>query len=160
MKKRKNLPLILAVVICVVSVILMCVALGVQREEVVTFSPPPFEEGAQSGVPSVPPQLGWSEVDAKFYRASLCGVVKVVDGTADIWLTNPEHNDVWLRLRILSADGAVLAETGLICPGEYLQAITFDTVPESGQAISMKLMAYEPETYYSAGSVVLNTTVS
>ena len=55
--------------------------------------------------------------------------------------------------------GELLGETGLIRPGEYVQSVTFDTVPASGATISMKVMAYEPETYHSAGAVTLNTTI-
>ena len=60
---------------------------------------------------------------------------------------------------MLDEDGEVLGETGLIRPGEYVQAVTFDAIPVSGTAISMKVMAYEPETYHSAGAVTLNTTI-
>lgn len=159
-KKQKNMPLYLAAVICAASVLLMCVVLNNRKIETQPFTPPPFEEEAQSGVPEVPATLGWSEVDAKFYKASICGVVSITDGAADLWMTNPESNTVWLKLRILNAEGEILAETGILRPGEYLQTVEFNTVPEPGETIGLKLMAYEPETYYSAGSVVLNTTVS
>ena len=42
---------------------------------------------------------------------------------------------------------------------EYVQTVTFDTVPESGAAIRLKIMAYKPDTYYSAGAATLNTTM-
>lgn len=42
-------------------------------------------------------------------------------------------------------------------PNEYLKAVTFTTAPQSGAKIKLKIMAYEPETYYSAGAVTLNT---
>lgn len=124
-----------------------------------TFTPPPFEENAVSGVPAVPEGLGWGELDAKAYRASVCGVIRVENGSADVWFTNPESNAVWLKLRILDKNGNILGETGIIKPGEYVQRISFDTLPQSGDAIMLKLMAYEPETYHSAGAVTLNTTI-
>lgn len=40
-----------------------------------------------------------------------------------------------------------------------MQSVTFDTVPAPGATISMKVMAYEPETYHSGGAVTLNTVV-
>ena len=112
-----------------------------------------------SGIPDVPEELGWQELDAQAFRVSVCGAVVLEGSQADVWLTNPENNTVWMKLRILDADGAVLGETGLIRPGEYVQTVTFDTIPVSGAAISMKVMAYEPETYHSGGAVTLNTTV-
>jgi NADPH-dependent 2,4-dienoyl-CoA reductase/sulfur reductase-like enzyme len=159
--KKKNKPLILAAAICLVSVILMIAALANPKVgEPQAFTPPPFEDTAVSGVPAVPEGLGWGELDAKVYKASVCGVIRVEDGSADVWFTNPESNTVWLKLRILDKNGNILGETGIIKPGEYVQSIVFDTVPASGQAISMKLMAYEPETYHSAGVVTLNTTIA
>ncbi len=43
---------------------------------------------------------------------------------------------------------------------EYIQSIHFGTVPDEGEEIILKLMAYEPETYYSAGSATLKTMVA
>lgn len=161
MEKRKNKPLIVAAIICVISVIIMIVSLTVSsvNAETAEFTPPPFEEKAVQGVPNVPDGLGWNEVDAQVYKASICGEVIIEDNTSDIWLTNPDSNTVWLKLRILDSDGNILGETGIIKPGEYVQSVEFDTIPEDGETIGLKLMAYEPETYYSEGSATLNTTV-
>ena len=159
--KKKKMPLILAAAICLLSVITMITVLANPRKGAVqTFTPPPFEENAVAGVPTVPEGLGWGELDAKVYKASVCGVIRVEDGGADVWFTNPESNTVWLKLRILDRNGNILGETGIIKPGEYVQRVSFDTLPQSGDAIVLKLMAYEPETYHSAGAVTLNTTVS
>lgn len=160
MKKQKNVPLIAAAAICMLSIVLMILVLaipggGPEPE----FVPPPFEENALPGVPEVPDNLGWGEVNAKAFRASLCGVIIAEDGKADIWLTNPETNGVWLKLRVLDADGNILGETGILRPGEYVQSVALTKALEEGEAIGLKLMAYEPGTYYSAGSAVLNTTI-
>ena len=64
-----------------------------------------------------------------------------------------------IKLRVLDAQGDTLGETGLIRPGEYVQSVALDALPEDGDAVTLKLMAYEPETYYSGGSVSLKTTV-
>lgn len=159
--KKKNMPLILAAGVCLLSVIVMIAVLANPKEgEPQTFTPPPFEAFAVQGTPDVPEGLGWGELDAKVYKASVCGVIRVEDGSTDVWFTNPESNTVWLKLRVLDKDGNILAETGIIKPGEYVQSVVFNIVPASGDAISLKLMAYEPETYHSAGAVTLNTTVS
>ena len=161
MTKQKNVPLLAATIICAISVVVMIVALACSEgnQAPVAFTPPPFDENAVRGMPDVPDNLGWREVDAQVYKASICGVVTIENGNADIWFTNPESNTVWLKLRVSDANGNTLGETGLIRPGEYVQSVKFDIIPENGDAISLKLMAYEPETYYSAGSAMLNTTV-
>lgn len=161
MAKQKNIPLTAAAIICAISLLVMVAALAFSGGDLESsvFMPPPFDENVVQGTPDVPGNLGWSEVDAKVYKASICGVIIVDGGKADVWFTNLESNNVWLKLRVLDVNGNTLGETGLIRPGEYVQAVTFETVPEIGDSIGLKLMAYEPETYYSVGSVTLNTVV-
>ena len=77
----------------------------------------------------------------------------------DLYFTNDDGNGVWLKLRIFDGEGNIIAETGIIKPNEYVKTVTFDTVPEKGSAVKLKIMAYEPDTYYSAGAVTLNTVV-
>ena len=157
---RKNWAVPVLTVICLVCVAVMGATLFFTSRPVQgEFTPPPFEETAVCGTPDVPEKLGWQELDAQAFRVSVCGAVLLEGNRADIWLTNPESNTIWLKLRILDEDGEILGETGLIRPGEYVQSVTFDTVPAPGATISMKVMAYEPETYHSGGAVTLNTVV-
>ena len=107
----------------------------------------------------MPEDLGWEELDAESYKFSVCGVFALNNGKVDVWLTNPADNDVWLKLRVIDEGGSILGQTGLLYPGEYVRSVTLDTVPEAGEAVILKVMAYEPDTYYSAGVVSLNTTV-
>ena len=156
--KKWAVPVLAAV--CLLCLAMMAAALVyTQSPAQGEFIPPPFEESAVSGIPDVPEELDWQELDAQVFRVSVCGAVVLEGNRADVWLTNPESNTVWLKLRIMDENGTVLGETGLIRPGEYVQSVTFDTVPASGATISMKVMAYEPETYHSAGAVTLNTTI-
>ncbi len=80
--------------------------------------------------------------------------------TFKLFLCYQDSNTTWLKLRVLNAKGNILGETGLVKPGEYVHSVSLDIVPEAGAAITLKLMAYEPDTYQSAGAVGLNTTVS
>lgn len=161
MKKERNIPLMITVLICILSLTVMTLVLvrSPGRTETMSFTPPPFDTNAVQGMPDVPEGLGWGEMDAQVYKASVCGVVIPDGNTADVWFTNPESNSVWLKLRVLDGSGNMIGETGIIKPGEYVQAVTFTNVPQEGDTIELKLMAYEPETYYSAGSVTLSTTV-
>ena len=95
--------------------------------------------------------------DGMEFRAYICGNVIVKGDAADVYFTNSEKFDVWLKLRVLTADGILLGETGLIRPGEYVKSVSLTSEVEDGTAIKLKIMAYEPDTYYSAGSVTLNT---
>lgn len=158
---RETRPLLLAALLCLLSLALMCAALTLPRREATpaAFVPPPFEALAVQGSPAVPDGLGWGEVDAQAFRASICGAVTVADGQAQVWLTNPAESTVWLKLRVLDAQGRILGETGLLRPGEYVRTVALNKPLRPGEHIGLKLMAYEPDTYYSAGSAVLNTTV-
>ena len=159
-KYGKNWAVPLLAIVCLLCLAMMAVVLVyTQSTSQGEFTPPPFEKTAVSGAPDVPEELGWQELDAQAFRVGVCGSVVLEGSKADVWLTNPEGNNVWLKLRILDEDGEVLGETGLIRPSEYVRSVTFDTVPASGAEISMKVMAYEPETYHSAGAVTLNTTI-
>ena len=159
--KGKNLYILIAV--CAVAVLGMILALTLggrqQQPQRPNFTPPPFDASAEAGTPEVPDGMGYSEFDAKLFKASVCGEVKVVDGSADIYLTNPESNYAWLKVRVLDENGNILGETGLIKPGEYVKSVAFNTVPEKGAKIVLKIMAYEPNTYHSAGSASLNTVM-
>ena len=162
-KQKKNYILPLAAVLCVLSLAVMVFALTRQEEiptEMGEFTPPPFESAAVVGSPAVPDGLGWQELVARVYKVGICGKFIPKGNSADIWLTNPEGNTVWLKVRVLDEKGNTLGETGLVRPGEYVQSVALDTVPKAGTPIVLKIMAYQPDTYYSEGAVSLNTTIS
>ncbi len=147
--------------ICLLMLIAMCIILTVtgNTPDAPEFTPPRFDPAAVEGTPSVPAELGWYEVykEGMSFRASVCGEIILNDGVAKIYFTNPKGNSLWLKLRILNEDGEILAETGLVKPGEYVPEISFTTLPASGERLVLKLMSYQPETYYSGGSVTLTT---
>ena len=152
---KRRLIYILSV-LCVLSVAAMIFALVLGAEEM-TFTPPPFDPAAQSGVPEVPDGLGYQTLDAGVFRVALCGEIGT-DGTdAVVYLTNPADNDVWLKVRILDGNGEILGQSGLVRPGEYVKNIGLDLLPVPGTPIVLKVMAYEPETYHSRGAVSVNT---
>ncbi len=160
-KKRIDPLMLAAIIACAVAVVAMVVVIAIKfTPKKGEFVAPSFDSAAVVGTPEVPDGLGWGEAEAEEFVAMVCGVLNVNDGKADVWLTNPEKNTVWLKLRVMNEQGEILAETGLIRPGEYLQTVTFDTLPQSGDNITMKVMAYEPDTYLSAGAVSLKTVIS
>lgn len=156
-------PFIIIGAVCLVAVIGMIVALSLTGPKVIhkPFTPPEFDANAQVGTPEVEDE-SWKKVyqPGMSFVAYVCGKVELQENTADVYFTNDFDNDAWLKLRITDEQGNILAETGLIKPGEYLKSVTFTTVPAVGAKIAMKIMAYEPDTYYSLGAVTLNTVVS
>lgn len=157
-KKNRTVPILLAVL--AVLAVLMIVVLCLTKNDT-QFTPPPFEENAVSGVPEVADELGYSSPykEGMSYRFSVCGNVTAEGSDAVVYLTNPAENEVWFKLRVLDENGKTLGETGLLKPGEYVRCVTLSCVPPDGTKITLKIMGYEPETYHSAGSATLSTTI-
>lgn len=158
----KSKAIYFSAAICILAVLVMLLSLALTggKSEQAEFIPPPFETAAQSGMPDVADE-SWTQIyrDGMNFSAHICGKVILNGNAADVYFTNDDSNGVWLKLRILDGEDNILAETGLLKPNEYVRTVTFDTIPENKAAIRLKIMAYEPDTYYSAGAVMLNTTV-
>lgn len=147
--------------LCILSVITMIIVICNDSKNEVAFVPPSFDAEATVGTPEPPHELGWSEIyqDGMNYRVGICGNIVVYGDTADIYFSNAESNTVWLKLRVLDEQNNIICETGLIKPNEYIKSIKFDDETLNGGKVKMKIMAYEPETYYSEGSIVLTTNI-
>lgn len=164
MKKRKTKEsrvLSIAVVICAAAVVAMVIALCVPKVERGEFQPPPFDVNAQIGTPTVDERLGYSKLshDQLSFTAWLCGGVTVKDEAARLYFTSPEDNTVWLKVRLFNAKGDVIGESGIIRPGEYVEYVQLTKRLSVGDAIAIKVMAYEAETWRSEGAVTLNAKV-
>ena len=160
---KKTQTLFLAGILCILALVSMVLALvfgGTQKQNS-SFIPPPFDSSAESGPPEVPEELGWTEIyqDGMAFKCSICGNVIASGGAADVYFTNSSEQEVWLKLRVLDEDGSIIGETGLIKPGEYVKSVLIDKDVSDGSSIKLKIMAYEPQTYYSAGAVTLNTQI-
>lgn len=155
-KKNRLLPVVCT--LCALSLCVMAAALITRASS--GFRPPPFEAAAVKGTPEVPEELRYSPVQAKdAFAAYLCGKPLAENGQAVVFFTSPADNAFWLKLRVLDSAGICLGETGLLRPGEYVKDVKLKSVPENGAAVTLKIMAYEPETYYSLGTVSLKTTI-
>lgn len=161
MKNKYILPILSFLCVFAVGGMIFALKFGGKKTEEPLFTPPPFESSAQSGIPDTNDE-SWTKVyqEGMNFTAYVCGNVRLKEKRADVFFTNITENNVWMKLRLTDENGKILGETGLIKPGEYVQSVQFGTPPKIGQKIKIKIMAYEPETYYSAGAVLLNTTVS
>lgn len=152
----KKLLLPAAIIICAVAAIIMVIML-VTSGSGRSFTPPPFDPAAQTGAPDVPESAGYGDLDAGDFKFYAAGNLTAENGKTDIWLTNPEENNIWLKARLLDKDDNILGESGLIKPGEYVQSIELDEIPQGTSSVTLKIMAYAPDTYQSAGAIALTT---
>lgn len=158
-KEKALLAALAAAVLGAVCVLAVLLARG---EETPVFTPPPFDEAAEVGVPAVDAALAWGELKVREdYVVHVCGRLEAGDdGRVAVWFASAEDNAVWVKLRLLDAGGNTLGETGLLRPGEYVQYLTLTQPCAPGEtAVTLRVMAYEPETYYSAGAVALEAVL-
>ena len=147
--------------LCLLALIVMTIAL-LNTHNKAEFIPPAFETQASPGMPSSDILNGVDKIQHEDmpFCAYVSGELNVAaDNNVDIWLINPPENAVWLKLRVYEKNGTLLAETGLLKPGEYIRSVKFEHGVENGDEILLKLMSYQPETYFSMGEVILNTVV-
>lgn len=165
---RKDLKKALIVIgaICVLSVCAMVAALiHFKPTPQPEFTPPAFDTAAVAGVLKETDELkglGWSKLhqEGMSYAVYICGGILINEqNQADLWFYNIPENESWLKLRIFDAQGQVIAETGLIKPGEYLQTVQFTRAVADDEDLAIKVMGYEPETYLSTGAVSLKPAV-
>lgn len=165
-RKELKIAIIAIGAVCILSVCGMIAALiCFKPAEQPQFVPPAFDTAAVAGTVEETDELkglGWAKIhqDGMPYAVYLCGGILINEqNQADIWFYNIPENEVWLKLRIMDEQGEILAETGLIKPGEYLQTIEFSRAVADDEPLTVKIMSYEPETYLSAGAVTLQPAV-
>lgn len=156
--KKSVLPLVLAIV-CAISVIFAVVMLlNTNNTSNPQFTPPPFDDNAIEGTPAPDSDSGYDEVDATAYKIGICGKIMTESDKAFVYLNNLSENNVWIKARVFDTEGTVIGESGLIKQGWYLPYITLFNVPQD-KKLTVKIMAYEPDTYHSAGAVTLNAVI-
>lgn len=123
------------------------------------FTPPPFEEAAEEGMPELDDSRFQVFDFAGVFSAGLLPDPELKDGKADIYLSSPSTNTVWMKCKLLDEDGKLLGETGVIRPGTYVKSVIITRQPGQDVPITYRVISYEPETYYSEGSVNIATTL-
>ena len=154
----KNKNLIIALIICVISFVGFILALNSYNKSK-EFVKPEFETNVKEGMPKLTKEDGFEEFEvAEDYIIYMTGETKLEGNKLLVYFTSKKSNDVYVKLRILK-DDKIVGETGLLKPGEYIKEVKLDKSLKKDDKITLKVMGYEPETYYSAGSISLNTKV-
>lgn len=146
-----------------VLALLLVLALGVTllvRSRDRGFAPPPFESAAEKGTPTLTDEklrFGYATV-YEGLTVGLCGECVFADGALQVYFSSPEDNEAWVRIKIYNEKGKLLGESGILRPGEYVKSIALSSAPK-GDTLKIKLLSYEPNTYYSLGSAELTVAV-
>ena len=122
---------------------------------------PDFEKAALTGTPQVEERYGYSTLQVdETYLVRLCGVPANDGQSVDFYFTNPPESGVWFRAEVLDQDGQVLASTGVLRPGEYLPTVTLrEKLTQRETPVTVRIVAYEPDTWQSRGNVNLKLTL-
>ena len=125
------------------------------------FTHPDFDPAALTGTPEVDGRYGYSSLTvAEGYVVALCGVPANDSRTVELFFTNPPDNQVWLRAELLDQEGVLLASTGVLRQGEYLPSLVLDRPLTARETpVTLRVVAYEPDTWRSRGNVKLNMTL-
>ncbi|MFY9381987.1 MAG: hypothetical protein WAO54_07225 [Eubacteriales bacterium] len=158
---KKKMVLAVLCALCCLSVTVMILTVIKTMNDAVAFTPPEFDPSAVTGIPNVPEGLGYSSIEVEIgYKVYACGNLIAKGKSVDVYFTSPETNTVWLLLRVTDESGTVLGQTGIIHPGEYVKTLTLYEAPDKEKNVKMNIIAYQPETYISMGTVGLNTKLT
>lgn len=142
------------------AVVLLLADIIYNRATAESFTPPPHESAAESGTPTVSDDMGYTELyqEGMAYSVSICGVPKADGNSLTLYFTNLAENTCALKLRIYNENDVLLGETGLLSPGEFVRTVQLSESITPDTPLKLKIMSYDPDTYESVGSVVLNVT--
>lgn len=156
---NRGKKLIIWITAAVAAVAVMAVTVSVKMAQKPEFIPPEFEPNAKNGVPTVSEDFAYAEAAVGEYKVFSCAKIIAENGKAKVFFTNDESNDVWVKIRIVDANGEIIGESGLLNPGEYVEEVLLTYTPEKGTTVRVKVMLYEPHTYQSEGAVYLEAEI-
>ena len=161
MDKQQKILLAIVAAVLAVALIVVGIIVGTRGNDVQDFVPPPFDETAVVGMSSLPSEEQGFQTFSVSEELSfgMCGNLIYKDGRVDVSFLSSGSNTVWVRVKLVDRKDKVLAESGLIRPGEYVQYLSLSTVPRDGSGFKVKIYTYEPETYYSKGSATAEVRI-
>lgn len=156
MKKNKNIIILITILILLVGIIVLLL-INIKNKS--TFKKPNFDSNATTKIPE---KLDYkaSVIDiSEGYSIYIDGIPHLDKNNLNINFISIEDNNVWIKIRILDEETNIIAESGLIKPGQYLKNVTLKKKISSKDNITYVIIGYEIGSYLSAGTIKLNTRV-
>ena len=136
--------------------IIIVIVLFVNKKD---FVPPKMDTSSKSGTPKYVEELGYKNLKmSDDYNVAIAGKPKIDKKDLFVYFTSDKSSKYLFKLRVYKND-ILVAETGLIEPGHYIDRVGVGNKIKAGDNISFKIMGYEYDTYYSAGEVFLDVRV-
>ena len=151
---------IIAILIAIIFVVLLAFMLANYIYSNKNNNTIVFDKNAIVGEPSPDKEYYYSSLTSPtgYYVSLASNLYRQDDDSLMLFLTNPSINDVYFMCKIENTKGEVLYQSNVIKPGEYIDKLKAYKKIEEDKEIDIKIyiIAYEKDTYYSAGEVVLN----
>lgn len=153
--KKENILLI----IIIVALLIILILLVNSYKKKIEFVRPDFDDSV-TAIPDVIESKYYSEFNGEAYSLGINGVLTLSDNKIKVDFTSSINNDVYLKIRLLNKNNDILAESGLVKPGEYLEyLISSKKIPKEDN-YSIKVMSYNTETYESESAIKLSVKIN
>ena len=158
----KNQRLILKITFSIVLIILAtAIILFYNKGSLVKkgqFIIPEVEKKAILGMPDdIPEEYMYQEVKVNDdYIVYLCSIPTVKDNKLTIYFTSVKTNKGLIRIKVLDSKNNIIGESGLLNPNSYVKEILLSNDLYDNEIITIKVMNYEKDTYYSLGEIKLD----
>lgn len=164
MDKQQKIIIFILSGLLAAALIVLAIVLAIREPEVIIsdFIPPEFDTNAVAGMPEdIPAELNYgSPISQSEFLFALCGTPTVTeDSRLRIYFTSHVDNEVWLSIKIYTSDERLIGSSGLLRAGEYVEFIDLSEPVLPDSEIKIKIISYEPDTYYSRGVVWGTLTV-
>ena len=118
------------------------------------------DDRAEKGKPEVAEEEQYAHVIVTDgFELDICGNPRIEGRKVYFYPTNPKDNEVWFKVAVLDESGERIGESGMLKPGEYTEYIEVSQEIKGETAVTLKVIAYEPEEYTSRGSASLETVL-
>lgn len=153
--------IIISLIIILIFFFLGVIALFLNKNKITKkneFVVPEFEISSIDGKPeNVDAILTYQEMKLKEdYIVSMCATPKEENCKLTLYFTSSEKNVDLLKAKVFDSNNNLIGESGLLEPNSYVKDIILNRNLVDNEGISIKVMSYEKETYYSKGSFKLN----
>ena len=146
---------------CLSIILLLVASICVYHLMHPKFKKPPFAENAVLGEPAIDYDACHFQeiVISPEFSLNMCGKPAIIKDEICLYFTARSSNNIWLRYIVYDEAGKVVSESGIIKPGEYLVSSKLERELNDGEIITVKVLSFEPETYYSEGSLNVNIQI-
>ena len=157
-KKVIKIAIIVVLSLIILEIIIIKINIFLKKEE---FSIPEVEKNTIEGSPkNISKECMYQEVKVNDdYVVHLCAIPTYKDNKLTIYFTSSKVNKGLVKFKVLDLKNNVIGESGLISSNSYIKDISLNKELSDKEKITIKVMHYEKDTYYSLGGIKLDLQV-